>query len=384
PLIVSRVKKSEQKLRDLGFFEDVKVTQTEGTQPDQSVINVDVKEKATGEISLGAGFSSTDGPLGDFSIRERNLLGKGQDLRFSVQASARTQQYDISFTEPYFLERDLTAGVDLFRVVRDNQDSSDFNEARNGISFRLGYPLAEHLRQTVNYSLAQTTITDVPSTASLFVREQQGTVLASLVGQELMYDRRNSKLNATDGYFIRMNNDLAGLGGDVTYLRTRLGAGYYYPVTEKYILNLFGEVGYINGLGKKVRINDRFFLGGDTLRGFEYAGVGPRDLTGSADDALGGNRFARTRIEFSFPTGLPDEFGLRARVFNDSGILDSAPVTPLPGQNVRLDSALRSSVGVGLTWASPFGPIGVDLAKAIKKEPYDKTEFFRFSFGTQF
>ncbi|MBI3419233.1 MAG: outer membrane protein assembly factor BamA [Proteobacteria bacterium] len=384
PLIVSRVKKSEQNIRDLGFFEDVKVTQSEGILPDQSVINVAVKEKPTGEISIGAGYSSTDGPLGDFSIRERNLLGKGQDLRFSIQASPRTQQYDVSFTEPYFLERDLAAGADIFRVVRSNQDSSSFSEERNGVNLRLGYPLSEFLRQTLNYSLSQTSITDVPATASRYVREQAGSAVVSLVGQELSYDKRNSKLDPTKGYFVKLNTDLAGLGGDVDYVRARLGGGYYVPVTEseKWILNLFGEAGYIAGLGQKVRINDRFYLGGDTLRGFEYAGIGPRDKTGTADDALGGNRYVRTRIELTFPTGLPEEFGLRGRVFNDSGILDSVEVNPLPGEDLKRDSALRSSVGVGLTWASPFGPIGIDLAKPILQQSYDKTEFFRFSFGT--
>jgi outer membrane protein insertion porin family len=386
PLVVSKVKKAEQKIRDIGFFEDVKITQVEGTQPDQSTVNVDVKEKATGEISIGAGFSSTDGPLGDFSIRERNLLGKGQDLRFSIQASPRTQQYDISFTEPYFLERDLTLGADIFRVVRDNQDSSSFDEERNGVNFRLGYPIAEHLRQTLNYSLAATKITNVPTTASRFVRDQEGSVLASWVGQELMYDRRDSRVNATEGYYVKLNNELAGLGGTVTYLRTKIGVGGYIPMDEdkKWILNMFGEAGYINGLGKDVRINDRFYLGGDSLRGFEYAGVGPRDLTGTADDALGGNRYARSKIELSFPTGLPEEFGLRGRVFSDMGILDEAPVTPGPGDNLKLNSALRMSAGVGVTWTSPFGPIGIDLAQPILKQDYDKTEFFRFSFGTQF
>ncbi len=384
PLILSRLKKSERKIRDLGFFEDVKVTQTEGAQPDQSVIDVAVKEKPTGEISLGAGFSSTDGPLGDFSIRERNLLGKGQDLRFSVQASSRTQQYDVSFTEPYFMERDLAAGADVFRVVRDNQDSSSFDEARNGVNLRLGYPLGEFLRQKLNYSLTQTKITNVPSTASRYVREQEGTVISSWIGQELMYDRRDSKLKPTEGYFIRLDNDVAGLGGDVRYLRSRLGGAYFHPVADKWILSLFGEGGYIVGFGQDVRINDRFYLGGDTLRGFEYAGIGPRDLTGTADDALGGNRFARAKIELSFPSGLPEDFGVRGRVFSDAGILDGLDITPAPGENLKLDSSIRVSVGVGLSWASPFGPIGIDLAKAVKKESYDKTEFFRFSFGTQF
>lgn len=384
PYLVTNVKKSEQAIRDLGFFEDVKVTKTEGTQPDQSVIDVDVKEKSTGEISIGAGFSSTDGALGDFSIRERNLLGKGQDLRFGVQASAKSQQYDISFTEPYFMDKDVSAGFDLFRVTRDNQDSSSFDEARNGGSLRMGYALSEETRQRWTYTLSRTDITNVPATASRYVREQEGSTLTSMLGHEMMYDMRDSKLNPKEGFYLKLNNDFAGLGGDVQYLRNRLSGAYYIPIGEKWTLTLGGEAGYIFGIGQNVRINDRFYLGGESLRGFQFAGIGPRDLTAGADDALGGNRMARARAELSFPTGLPEEFGLRGRVFTDAGLLDQVDVTPVPGDNIKLDSSIRASAGVGLTWASPFGPIGVDFAQPLAKQSYDKTEFFRFSFGTRF
>ncbi|MDX1923502.1 MAG: outer membrane protein assembly factor BamA [Alphaproteobacteria bacterium] len=384
PFLNNKLKKSEQNIRDLGFFEEVKVTPSEGGQPDQSVIAVDVKEKSTGDFSIGAGFSSTDGPLGDFSINERNLLGKGQNLRFGIQASARRQQYDISFTEPYFLEKDLAVGGDLFRTTRDNQDVSSFNEERNGFNLRAGYALSDVLSERWNYGLTQTKITNVPTTASRFVREQQGTSITSLIGHELMYDKRNSKLNPTEGFYLKMNNDLAGVGGDVQFLRTKIGGAYYTPLFEKWTLNLGGEVGYIFGLGQDVRINDRFYLGGENLRGFKFAGVGPRDLTAGVNDALGGNRFARSRVEISFPTGLPEEFGVRGRVFNDAGILDQVDATALPGENFKADSKLRMSSGIGVTWQSPFGPIGVDLAQPILKESYDITEFFRFSFGTRF
>lgn len=384
PYLVTNVKKSEQAIRDLGFFEEVKVTKTEGTQPDQSVINVEVKEKSTGEISIGAGFSSTDGALGDFSIRERNLLGKGQDLRFGVQASARTQQYDISFTEPYFLDKNVSAGFDLFRTVRDNQDTSSFDEARNGGSLRMGYSLSDETYQRWTYTLSRTEITNVPTTASRYVREQAGSTLTSMVGHELMYDRRDSKLNPKEGFYLKLNNDFAGVGGDVQYLRNRLTGAYFIPIGEKLTLTLGGEAGYIFGIGQNVRINDRFYLGGENLRGFQFAGIGPRDLTGSADDALGGNRMARVRAELNFPIGLPEEFGVRGRAFTDAGMVDQVDITPAPGDNLKLDSSIRASAGVGLTWASPFGPIGVDLAQPIAKKSYDKTEFFRFSFGTRF
>lgn len=382
---VAKLRRSEQKIKDLGFFEEVKTNTEEGAQPDQSVVKVKVKEKATGEISLGAGYSTTDGVLGDFSIRERNFMGKAQDVRLGTTLSSRTKQFDFSFTEPYFLDRDLAAGVDLFRTTRDNQDESSFDETNTGFSLRLGYPLSEQLRQRLTYTLQNTNISSVPSTASRFIKEQKGESTTSMVGQELVYDTRDSRLEPTEGYVIKLNTDLAGLGGSVNYARVRLGGTAYYALADKWIASASAEGGYIRGLGdQNVRIGDRFFLGGETLRGFRYAGVGPRDLTNGVDDALGGERFARGTAELTFPSGLPEEVGVKGHVFTDAGTLGQVAVTPLPGETFREEETLRVSAGVGATWSSPFGPIRLDFAKALVKEPYDKLESFRFSFGTRF
>lgn len=381
----AKMERSEQRIKDLGYFEDVKVTPEEGAQPDQTVVKVAVKEKATGEISFGAGYSTTDGPLGDFSIREKNFMGKGQDVRFGATLSGRTQQYDISFTEPYFLGRDLAAGVDLFRTTTSNQDSSSFDETNTGFSLRLGYPLSEQLRQRVNYTFQNTNISAVPTDASRFIREQQGIANTSLVGQELTYDARDSRLEPTKGYIIRLNNDFAGIGGNVRYLRNRLKATEYFKLADSWIISVEGEGGYINGLGKKIRIADRFFLGGDTLRGFKFAGIGPRDLTSNANnDALGGNRFVRGSAELTMPSGLPEEVGVKLHVFADAGTLGDVQLSPLPTEDLRTEEAIRISAGVGATWQSPFGPIRLDLAKAIRKQSYDQTEILRFNFGTKF
>lgn len=381
----TKMERSEQRIKDLGYFEEVKVTPEEGPQPDQTVVKVAVKEKATGEISFGAGYSTTDGPLGDFSIREKNFMGKGQDVRFGATLSGRTQQYDISFTEPYFLDRDLAAGVDLFRTTTSNQDSSSYDETNTGMSFRLGYPLSEKLRQRLNYTYQNTNISSVPVDASRFIREQQGRTNTSLVGQELTYDARDSRLEPTKGYVIRLNNDFAGVGGNVRYLRNRLKATEYFKLADAWIFSIEGEGGYINGLGKNVRIADRFFLGGDTLRGFKFAGVGPRDLTlGANNDALGGNRFVRGTAELTMPSGLPDEVGVKLHVFADAGTLGEVKFTPQPNEDLRTEEAIRISAGVGATWQSPFGPIRLDLAKAIRKKSYDQTEILRFNFGTKF
>lgn len=380
PFNASKLKRSEQRIKDLGFFERVNITTSESSAPDRTVVNVDVAEQSTGEISVGAGFSTSDGPLGDFSIRERNLLGRGQDLRLGATLSGRRQLYDVSFTEPYFMDRDLSAGVDIFRTRYNYQDESSFNEKNTGFALRLGYPLTERLRQRVYYQLQDTLIEEVPTTASKYIQEQRGERLTSLIGQELTYDVRNSKLTPTEGYFVRLTNDIAGLGGSVRFLRNKLAAGYYVPLGEdQWVLSTTGEIGYIHGLGKKVDLGDRFFIGGDTLRGFNTAGIGPRDI--STGDALGGTRYARASVEMSFPFGLPEEFGLLGHAFTDVGTLGKVDISD---PNVKDDESIRVSIGTGVSWKSPFGPIRLDVALPIRKEGYDKKELIRFSFGTRF
>ena len=381
PFSASKLRRSEQRIKDLNFFERVQVTPQEGSAPDRTVVSVDVQEKSTGEIAIGAGFSTTDGLLGDFSIRERNLLGKGQDLRFGATLSRRRQEYDISFTEPYFLDRDLSAGIDLFRVTRNYQNEASFSERNNGFALRLGYPLSDNLRQRLYYQLQETTITNVPTTASLEIQREAGQRVTSLVGQELIYDRRNSRLDPTEGYFVRLQTDLAGLGGTQRYLRTKVGGGVYVPVfSDDWVFSTQAEVGHIVGLGERVSLSDRFFLGGDTLRGFRTAGVGPRDLT--TGDAVGGREYARGTVEMSFPLGLPEDFGIKGYTFTDAGVLSDSGVSGVT--RLADDRAIRLSVGTGISWRSPFGPIRIDFALPILKEDYDRKEVFRFSFGTRF
>lgn len=385
PFNQTKLRRSEQKIKDLGYFETVTVVAEPSALPDQTDIKVDLKEKATGEISFGAGFSSTDGVLGDFAIRERNFLGHGQDVRVGATLSGRTQQYDFSFTEPYFLNRDLTAGVDVFRVTRDNQDESSYDETNTGGSLRFGYPLSEQLRQRWNYTLQNTEISDVPASASRFIREQEGDTITSLVGQELTYDTRDSRLDPTQGLMSRISTDLAGLGGDVNYARVRALATAYVSLAEKWVMQFLGEGGQIVPFaGDRIRISDRFFIGGDTLRGFQFAGIGPRDLTNGVDDALGGERFVRGSAELTLPSGLPNEVGLKFHAFTDVGVLGDLDATPLPGEIFKNEESLRMSAGFGATWSSPFGPLRLDVARALIKESYDKTETFRFSFGTRF
>ena len=380
PYNTAKLKKSEQRLRDLGFFERVDVKPTQTASVDKTDIDITVSEKSTGELSLGAGFSTSDGPLGDFRIRERNFLGKGQKLELATTISGRRNEIDFSFVEPYFLKRDLAAGVDLFHVTRDLQDESSYDSRRTGAGFNLGYPLSENLRQTLTYRFDITDITNVDANASTYIQQQEGERSTSAIGQRLVYDVTNSKLDPTEGYVLRLENELAGLGGDADYLRTKVGGTYYYPIVDKWIFSALGEAGYIFGLkDADVRINERFYIGGSTLRGFADGGIGPRDA--ATDDALGGNQFWRGSTELAFPSGLPEDLGVRLHVFSDFGVLTELDQS---GPGIDDTDTLRVSAGAGVTWRSPMGPVRIDLATPIQKEDYDETEVFRFSFGTRF
>jgi outer membrane protein insertion porin family len=379
----SKLRRSQQRIRNLGFFKKVEVANVPGSAPDRTVVTVDVEEQSTGELSLGAGFSTTEGPLADIGIRERNLLGRGQDLRVGLLFSSRTQQIDLSFTEPYFLDRNLAAGFDLFEIERNNQTQSSFDQFSLGGALRGGYQLTENLRQTVRYTLRQDEIRNIRVGASRFIIDQQGQHTTSSVGQVLFYDRRDNRQEPTEGYYGSVGTDFAGLGGDVEYVRLKLGAGYFYPLAPpSWILGLTGEVGYIAGLGQGVGIQDRFFIGGDTLRGFKTAGIGPRDSV--TQDALGGNQYYIGSATLQFPLGLPQEIGVSGRVFTDFGSLWSLDTSPTSTGEISDASSIRVSAGAGISWRSPLGPVRLDLALPVIKEDFDKTEVFRVSFGTRF
>jgi outer membrane protein insertion porin family len=388
PFSISKIRRSEQRIKDLGYFLEAKVTPSEGSSPDQSVLTVDVQEDSSGEIQLGAGYSTTDGALLDFSFRERNLMGKGQDLRLSSTLSSSTFEVDLGLTEPYFLDRDLAAGVDVFRIVRDDSDYYSYSLESTGITFRLGYPLSEKLRQRISYSLTQNTITDILVGSSRFLLAQAGTTVTSSVESQLLWDERDSRLEPTSGYYFMLSNELAGLGGDTRYLRNRITGGTYWEPFDQVVLGLTTEAGYIWGMGKDLRINDRFFLGGDTLRGFEVGGIGPRNVPDMSDtsdsDSLGGTIFTRASLEMTSKLGLPDELGVKAHLFTDAGTLTASNETPGEGDVFYDSNKIRASVGVGVSWKSPFGPIRLDLAYPFSKEPYDQTEQLKFSFGTRF
>jgi outer membrane protein insertion porin family len=375
----AKLRRSRQRIQDLDFFEKVSVDQVPGSEPDKAVVKVAVEEKSTGSLSIGAGFSTGAGFLGDISIRERNFLGRGQDLQASVMIGQLQQQVDLSFTEPYFLGKEIAAGGDLFFVETDRQDESSFDTTTIGGDLRASYPVTEHLRQGWTYTLKQTDLNNVPNDASVYIKEAEGTETYSQVSHALTYDRRDSRINPTEGYFGRLTTDVAGLGGTAKFVRNRIDAGYYYPVAERWVASLSSSGGIVQGLADDVKLLDRFFIGGNEVRGFATDGIGPRDA--DTDDALGGNYFYSGSVQLSFPLGLPEELDIRGRVFSDVG---SSWKIDQSGPPVDDSSAPRVSVGTGLTWVSPFGPLGIDLGFAVLKQSFDKTEILRLNFGTRF
>jgi outer membrane protein insertion porin family len=375
----AKIRRSRQRLENLGFFSKVDLQTKPGSAADQVVIDVDVTEQSTGELSLGAGFSTTEGPFADISLRERNLLGNGQDLRLGFRISTIRSRLDLSYTDPYFLDRDIAAGFDLYTSTADFESDSSYEQDTIGGSLRGAFDATENLRETVRYTLRRDDVHNVGDNASEVIRDDEGVSLRSIVSNEYFYDRLNNRNTPTEGYFARLQNDLAGFGGDTRFLRTTIGGGYYWPITSSLIASLRSEAGYIFGIGDDVSVIDRFFLGGDSFRGFSTRGVGPRDS--ESDDSLGGNILYSGTLELSFPLGLPEELGIRGRTFSDFGA-----VTGLDKSSGTVeDSATpRVSVGTGLTWRSPLGPIALDFAIPVLKESFDKEERFRFSFGTRF
>ncbi len=379
------IQRAESRIRGLGYFETVRVRTTRGSSDDRAVVTVEVEEQSTGSLSFGLGFSTDRGPLAEVNITERNFLGRGQFVRARAVVAGDQQVIDFTFREPAFLDRDLEAGFDVYYRQEDRSDESSFEETNIGFSPSVAFPLSENGRLRLTYEISSDEIRDVRSDASPFIARDAGTEYTSAMGYTYTYDRRNDPFDTTQGYILEFGQEVAGLGGDTQYLRTRglarVFAGFF---DDDVVTSLEVEGGYIYGFDDDLKITDRFFLGGDRLRGFERAGMGPRDQ--ETDDFLGGNAFAVARAEVSFPLGLPEDFGIYGGLFSDFGTLWDLDRTTLPGVAYEIDDGLkvRGSVGASLFWDSAFGPLRVNFAYPFLKEDGDREEFFRLTAGTRF
>ena len=370
------LERSRRNLRALGYFSSVDIEESPGSEPDKTIIDVNVVEQSTGELTFGVGYSSAESLTTEFAIAERNLLGRGQKLNLRVGVSDEVQRYQIGFTEPFFLDRRVAAGFSIFSTESD-YDNDAYVFSSTGIGGQLAFPLSEDGRLSFSVNLSEDELEN-----NLFNSNINRSYDFSKyeIGYYYSIDKRDDAIDPTEGWNLGFGQDLAGPSGDVTFIRTSAVANYYYEITEGWVFHGRASAGFIDDYeDDTVYYGDRFFRGGSSFRGFDRSGVGPRQI--STGYAVGANRYIIGTTEVSVPLGIPKDVGIKANLFVDFGAVGDTDETLT---DIEDDFAFRATSGLSLSWKSPFGPVRFDFATALKKEDYDKAKSFRFSVGTRF
>ena len=453
------VDRAERRLKNLDFFKSVKIVTEPGSSSDRVILIVDLEEKSTGDFSVSGGYSTTDGALAEVSISERNFLGRGLFAKASVTYGQYARGYALSFVEPYLLDYRVALGLDLFQRQQLANSYISYGTKTLGFSPRLGFSLREDLALQLRYSIYQQEIslpnqlancnndpanpflpfnpspafvnangpmgaTDPSGVglwcysdgeASLPIRKelQSGKTLTSALGYSLNYNTLDNNKNPTDGLLIDFKQDFAGVGGDVSYIKTAGDLKYYTPLVADIVGLIHVQGGILNQLGNdSLRMLDHFQMGPNLVRGFAPNGIGPRDINPfGTRDALGGTKYWGVSAELQMPFWfLPKEVGLKGSVYADAGGLSDykgptswaltnevnlpgcvGPTTTVPvnagtctGLQFDEGNVVRTSVGVGLIWASPFGPLRFDYAVPLTKGQFDRVQQFKFGGGTSF
>ena len=384
------VNQAKRRLEALGFFESVRITTRPGSAPDRVVIVVNIKDKATGEISFGGGYSTSDGPIGEISITERNFLGRGQYVKVSGGFGEDTQKYQLSFTEPYFLGRRIAAGFDFSRETTEGSDNVRYDNDTTLLRLRAAAPITDRLTASINYTAKYEQLSEVldsnglPVTVSAATQDtiDRSPYFTSSLGYGLVYNALDSTKTPRSGIYGKFDQQFAGVGGDAQYVKTtgRL-VGYYLLSEDKDIVfKAAAGAGNILPFGDDtLRITDHFFQGGQQIRGFDSRGFGPRAANG---EALGGLNYWNVSAEVQFPIPLlPRSYGVRGAFFADAGSLFN---NDFNDPTIQDGSEIRASVGASIIWESPFGPLRADYAQPIEKADYDDTQFFRFGISSKF
>jgi outer membrane protein insertion porin family len=444
------VDRAERRLKNLDFFKSVKLVTEPGSSSDRVILIVDLEEKSTGDFSISGGYSTTDGALAEVSISERNFLGRGLFAKASVTYGQYARGASLSFVEPYLLDYRVALGLDISYREQLANDYVSYGTKSLGFSPRLGFALREDLSLQLRYSLYQQSVT-VPtalsncnnlagpafyptptyintvlggvdptgnaqagllpgclsdSESSLPVRQElaNGATWTSSVGYSLSYNTLDNNKNPTDGLLIDFKQDFAGVGGDVSYLKSTIDGKYYTPLVADIVGLIHVQSGMLNSIGNtELRMLDHFQMGPNLVRGFAPNGIGPRDLTfynyTGTGDALGGTKYWGASAELQMPFWfLPKEVGLKGAVYADAGSLwdyqgptswtatgeVNSPACPTCAMQYDNSNLIRTSVGVGLIWQSPFGPLRFDYAVPLSKGKYDIVQQFKFGGGTSF
>ncbi len=381
------VKRAKERLQALGFLKKVTVRRARGSRPDRVVLNVAVVEDSSGELGFSAGYSSADGVIGDISVTERNLMGRGQYLQLKLKGSLTGKgQIQLSFTEPRFLDQNLAAGFDVYHSISDLSDTLGYEKVDTGFKLRLSMPLNDELRLSTYYRFQRREITSVNTTDPLPSADiVDGDVdVTSAVGYGLVYDTRNHFKKPTRGFYASISQEFAGLGGDKQYIRSVVEGRAYYPITDSITFASRIKGGHISGWGSKnLDSADGFSSSADCVRGFEAGGFGPRKLDGTDyGSAVGADAYACATAEIRFPFPfIPDNLGISGAVFADAGMM----FDPINTSDTFVDDdTIRASVGGSVLWDSPMGPLRVDFAYALQKENYDNTQIFSFGASSKF
>lgn len=389
PYNSTKIERSLQRLRNLGFFKNVTIQKQQGTVKNQIDLIVEVEEQKTGELNFGVGYSTVNGANVNIGVKEKNLLGTGRRLSFDWVRSEYTGKFNFGYGKPYFLDRDLFAGFDVFYLDKERRDTVGYDQLSYGGSLNFSYNITEYLGHSVYYNYYKEDISNIDTDYNGIITA--GETSTSLVGQSLMYDRRDNIYSPREGFYLKWTLDYAGIEGDKEFTKNTGKFAVYTPVYfDDLIFKVGLKGGVADGNGEALNPNDGFYLGGYSLRGFEYAGIGPRtivDGTNSAKggNALGGKRYYTGEAELKFPLGLPKEYQISGSLFINAGTVTGIDDDTNVNKALIVDSgSIRSAYGLNISWFSPMGPIGFDFSKVIKKESYDIEENFRFSFGSNF
>ncbi|WP_338065044.1 outer membrane protein assembly factor BamA [Bradyrhizobium erythrophlei] len=391
----SLIDRAERRLKNLNYFKTVKITRKPGSVADRVIVDVEVTEQSTGEFNIAGGYSTTDGLLVEVKLGDSNFLGSGDSVKSSVSYGEYSRGVDLSASEPYFLGTRVSAGIELYGKQNDASPYQSYGTDVYGATLQLGTPITEQLGVQYHYSLYDQNVTLDPASLvappSLPIQQAAlaGPQLVSAIGETVTYNTLDNNKNPTDGIKSQLTQDLAGLGGDVNFLRTTEDLRYYHSINDDVVSLVRVQGGYITGWGgQQVPLINSFFGGPTLVRGFAPNGFGPRDLTpGTTMDNVGGTMYWASTLELqSAIPGVPQEYGLKATAFVDSGsVFNYGGPTTFPGSTQTMQLAnsniVRSSVGVGLIWASPFGALSINYAMPVTKAPYDVTQPFSFGAG---
>jgi len=407
------ITRSRDRLLNLGYFKDVKFEPKKTNVPDKLDLDITVKEQSTGSMKLGGGYDSGQGLIGTLGITENNLLGTGNIVEAQLMMGQTDSSLVLGFTDPYFMDKNFAAGVDVFfnkqRIKGDLDQKTQNQQAAKGIkesgtrysvlrigaTAKMGYELGDYLSQKLRYSIISEDTKKGVSALSPIIIAEQGESLISAVGQTLSYDRRDSRMEPTRGYMLQLEDEISGLGGNAPYIKNILRGSVHVPIyKQSVVLHMMGQIGNISayGSGHIVRVADSFFLGNDEIRGFEWHGIGPRDK--NTDDALGGKNFYMLSTELNFPIGFPDEIRVKGAAFVDMGSLfdiDIPKTNPAISKDSYYNSPmLRVSCGVGVVWNSPMGRLRFDYGIALRrqrdeaaKKDVDQVQRIRIKIGTE-